>query len=64
MANSLTRIGVEEERFDKQKRERDEDMAEEAEKQRLMAFKQKHQRPKRTREEAKKHTDEPTGKRQ
>ena len=42
---------------------REKEMAEEAEKQRLLAFKQKHQRPKRTREEAKKHTEEPTGKR-
>jgi hypothetical protein len=56
MANCLTRICVEEERLDKQKRERDEVMAEEAEKQKLMAFEQKHLRPKRTREEAKKET--------
>ena len=63
MANCLTRICVEENRFEKSKRERDEELAEEVEKQRLMAFKQKHLRPKRTRDEAKKPTDEPTGKR-
>ena len=63
MANCLTRICVEEERFDKQRRERDEELAEEAEKQKLLAFKQKHLRPKRTREDAKEPTDEPTGKR-
>ena len=62
-ANCLTRICVEENRFEKSKRERDEELAEEVEKQRLMAFKQKHLRPKRTRDEAKKPTDEPTGKR-
>ena len=42
---------------------REKEMAEEAEKQRVLAFKQKHQRPKRTREEAKKKTEEPKGNR-
>ena len=63
MANCLTRICVEETRFEKHKREREEEEKEEAEKQRLLVFKSQHLRPKRSRDEAKKRTDEPLRKR-
>ena len=42
MANCLTRICVEENKLDKKKREREEEMAEKEEKQGLLAFKMKH----------------------
>ena len=62
MANCLTRICVEENKLNKKKREREEEMAEEEEKQRLLAFKMKHQRPKRTRAEDLQTKGEPAGK--
>jgi hypothetical protein len=50
MANCLTRICVEENKFDRKKREREEEREEEKELQKLEAFKITHKRPKRGRE--------------
>ena len=54
---------MEENRFEKHKREREEEEKVEAEKQRLLVFKSKYLRSKSSRDEAKKSTDEPSRKR-
>ena len=62
MANCLTRICIEENRFEKKRNERQAEEQEEAEKHQLLAFKAKHMRPKRNRAEIQS-TEEPLRKR-
>jgi hypothetical protein len=62
MANCLTRICIEENRFEKKQKERQAEEQEEVEKHQLLAFKAKHMRPKRNRAEIQS-TEEPLRKR-
>ena len=59
MANCITRICIEENEFEKKKKERQAEEQEKAEKQQLIAFKSKHMRPKRTRPEIQSNPEEP-----
>ena len=63
MANCLTRICIEENRFEKKQRERQAEEQEEAEKQQLLAFKNENMRPKRTRAKIQSAPEEPMKKR-
>ena len=58
MANCLTRLCIDENRFEKKQKERQAEEQEEAEKHQLLAFKTKHMRPKRTRTEIQSNPEE------
>ena len=63
MANCLTRICAEENKFERKKRERQAEEQEEVEKQQLIAFKNKNMRPKRIRAGIQSELEEPLRKR-